>query len=73
VEKSKDRALTIEELTQFFKVARENSDSFSRENYLACALLVTLGIRKSELAEAPWKELSIVLGLRTPSSSQPNR
>ena len=56
VEKSKDRALTIEELTQFFKVARENSDSFSRENYLACALLVTLGIRKSELAEAPWKE-----------------
>ncbi|WP_345852617.1 tyrosine-type recombinase/integrase [Shewanella algae] len=56
VEKSKDRALTIEELTQFFKVARENSDSFSRENYLACALLVTLGIRKSELTEAPWKE-----------------
>lgn len=56
VEQSKDRALTIEELTQFFKVARENSDSFSRENYLACALLVTLGIRKSELAEAPWKE-----------------
>lgn len=59
VEKSKDRALTIEELTQFFKVARENSDSFSRENYLACALLVTLGIRKSELAEAPWKEFDL--------------
>ncbi|MFS1425289.1 tyrosine-type recombinase/integrase [Shewanella sp. 10N.286.48.B5] len=59
VEKSKDRALTIEELTQFFKTARENSDSFSRENYLACALLVTLGIRKSELAEAPWKEFDL--------------
>lgn len=59
VEKSKDRALTIEELTQFFKTARDNSDSFSRENYLACALLVTLGVRKSELAEAPWKEFDL--------------
>jgi integrase len=59
VEKSKDRALTIDELTQFFKTARDNSDSFSRENYLACALLVTLGIRKSELAEAPWKEFDL--------------
>lgn len=59
VEKSKDRALTIEELTQFFQTARENSDSFSRDNYLACALLVTLGVRKSELAEAPWKEFDL--------------
>ncbi|MDE0568261.1 tyrosine-type recombinase/integrase [Shewanella algae] len=59
IEKSKDRALTIEELKQFFKVARENNNSFSRENYLACALLVTLGIRKSELAEAPWKEFDL--------------
>jgi hypothetical protein len=29
VEKSKDRALTIEGLTQFFNIARSNSDSFS--------------------------------------------
>jgi len=56
VEKSKDRFLSIEDLTQFFHTARDNSDSFSRDNYLACALLVTLGVRKSELAEAPWKE-----------------
>ncbi|MCL1062618.1 tyrosine-type recombinase/integrase [Shewanella benthica] len=59
VEKSKDRALTIEELTQFFRAARDNNDSFSRDNYLACALLVTLGVRKSELAEAPWKEFDL--------------
>jgi integrase len=59
VEKSKDRALTIEEVTQFFKAARENNDSFSRDNYLACALLITLGVRKSELAEAPWKEFDL--------------
>jgi hypothetical protein len=43
VEKSKDRALTIEELSQFFHTARDNKDSFSRDNYLACSLLVTLG------------------------------
>lgn len=59
VEKSKDRALSIEELTQFFKTAREHNDSFSRDNYLACAMLVTLGVRKSELAEAPWKEFDL--------------
>ncbi|MFC1502940.1 tyrosine-type recombinase/integrase [Pseudomonadota bacterium] len=59
VEKSKDRALTIEELTHAFKVMRENSDSFSRDNYLACALLVTLGVRKSELTESSWKEFDL--------------
>lgn len=59
IEKSKDRALTIEELTQFFQTARNNSESFSRDNYLASALLVTLGVRKSELAEAPWKEFDL--------------
>lgn len=59
VEKSKDRALTEEELKQFFNTAKENSDSFSRDNYLACALLVCLGVRKSELCEAKWEEFGI--------------
>lgn len=59
IEKSKDRALTIEELKQFFKVARENNNSFSRDNYLACALLVTLGVRKSELVEAKREEFDL--------------
>ncbi|WP_417763506.1 tyrosine-type recombinase/integrase [Shewanella sp.] len=59
VEQSKDRALTIEEVTQFFKVAKENSVSFARDNYLACALLVTLGVRKSELTEAKWQEFDL--------------
>ena len=59
VEKSKDRALSLDELTFFFKVARENSHSFSRDNYLACALLVTLGVRKTELTEAPWSEFDL--------------
>jgi integrase len=59
VEKSKDRALTEEELKQFFDTAKKNSDSFSRDNYLACALLVCLGVRKSELCEAKWEEFEL--------------
>ncbi|GIU51809.1 integrase [Shewanella sp. KT0246] len=59
VEKSKDRALTIEELTHFFHTARDNSDSFSRDNYLACALLVVLSVRKGELTEALWQEFDL--------------
>ncbi len=59
VEKSKDRALSLDELAFFFKIARENSHSFSRDNYLACALLVTLGMRKTELTEAPWSEFDL--------------
>lgn len=59
VEQSKDRALTLDELTQVFKVFRENKDSFARENYLACALLVTLGVRKGELTEASWQEFDL--------------
>ncbi|MBB1464560.1 tyrosine-type recombinase/integrase [Vibrio sp. SG41-7] len=63
VEKSKDRVLENEELTSFFRIARENSTSFSRDNYLACALLVCLGVRKSELCEAKWEEFNLEEGL----------
>ena len=38
---------------------REHSDSFSRDNYLACALLLLLAVRKSELTEAPWSEFNL--------------
>ncbi len=63
VEQSKDRALTFEELTRVFEVFRENKDSFARENYLACALLVTLGVRKGELTEASWQEINLETGI----------
>ncbi len=59
IEKSKDRALSMDELEKAFKVFSDNHNSFSRENYLACALLVTLGVRKSELIEAPWQEFDL--------------
>ena len=63
IEQSKDRALENEELAEFFRIARENSTSFSRDNYLACALLVCLGVRKSELCEAKWDEFNLEEGL----------
>ncbi|HHF3041938.1 tyrosine-type recombinase/integrase [Vibrio diabolicus] len=59
VEKSRDRALATEELKQFFNTAKQNPMSFTRDNYLACALLVCLGVRKSELCEAKWEELDL--------------
>lgn len=59
IEQSKDRALNEDELKQFFRIARENNTSFSRDNYLACALLVCLGVRKSELCEAKWQEFEL--------------
>ncbi|PMO06227.1 integrase [Vibrio splendidus] len=63
IEQSKDRFLTKDELKQFFSIARENSANFSRDNYLACALLVCLGVRKSELCEAKWEEFELENGL----------
>lgn len=59
VEASKDRALTLDEIKHVFKVFRENPSSFTRDNYLACALLLCLGVRKSELIEAKWHEFNL--------------
>ncbi|UXZ53952.1 integrase arm-type DNA-binding domain-containing protein [Halomonas sp. 7T] len=59
VEKSRDRALSIDELSKAFTVFRENRTSFTRDNYLACALLVVLGVRKTELTEAKWSEFDL--------------
>lgn len=59
VEKSRERSLSLDEIAYVFKVFREHSDSFSRDNYLACALLLLLAVRKSELTEAPWSEFDL--------------
>ncbi len=59
VEKSRSRFLTLKEVDQVFAVFRENKDSFTRENYLACALLLCLGVRKAELTEARWDEFNL--------------
>ena len=59
LEKSRDRTLTDDELKQFFKVVKANIKSFGPDNYFACLLLVTLGVRKSELCEAKWEEFDL--------------
>lgn len=59
VEKSRERALTLEEIGYVFEKFKENSDSFSRDNYIACALLILLGVRKTELTESQWKEFDL--------------
>lgn len=59
VEKSKDRFLTTDEITAVFAIFRENITSFTRNNYLACTLLLLLGVRKGELTEAKWNEFDL--------------
>ncbi|MCW8834226.1 MAG: site-specific integrase [Colwellia sp.] len=59
IEKSRDRYLTLDEITKVFKIFKEHQAKFNRDNYLACALLVTLGVRKSELCCAKWEEFEL--------------
>ncbi len=56
IEKSRTRALSFDELKTVFRIFRENSEQFTRENYIACVLLVSLGVRKGELIAAKWNE-----------------
>lgn len=56
LEESRSRCLSIDEVAQVFECFRIHNNQFVRENYLAAALLVTLGIRKSELIAARWEE-----------------
>ena len=59
VEQSRSRALTIDELAKVFTAFQKYSDQFTRENYLAVALLLVLGVRKGELIAAEWSEFDI--------------
>lgn len=56
VEQARDRALSLDEIKITFKVFRENSHIFTRENYIAIALLIIFGVRKGELIAAKWME-----------------
>lgn len=59
VEQSRSRSLSIEELSAVFTCFQDNTDQFTRENYLAVALLLALGVRKGELIAAKWEEFNI--------------
>ena len=59
VEQSRDRVLTPKEIEHAFSVFRQHISSFGAENYLACCLLLVLGVRKSELCQARWEEFNL--------------
>jgi integrase len=56
-ESRRKRALSEDEVKIVFHVFKENIRSFGWENYIACALLLCIGCRKSELTGLPWHEL----------------
>jgi integrase len=58
-EQARTRALSEAELETFLLIAQQNIKSFGRDNYLAVLLLVCLGVRKSELCEAKWREFDL--------------
>ncbi|WP_330925001.1 tyrosine-type recombinase/integrase [Candidatus Sororendozoicomonas aggregata] len=58
--KKRARALSIKELPEVFKTLRDNQVHFSRDNYLYCALLLALSVRKGELIIAKIEEFDMV-------------
>jgi integrase len=63
VERSRDRVLSVDEISEIFCLMREHKTMFTRDNYLACALLLALGVRKMELLAARWTEFDLDGGL----------
>lgn len=58
-EKSRERILSLDEIKTVFSVFRDNSSVMTRENYLAIAILLILGVRKGELIAARWSEFDL--------------
>lgn len=59
VQTSCERHLTIPELEIAFATLRKHKAIFTRDNYLACCLLLCLGIRKTALTSAPWSDFDL--------------
>jgi len=57
LEHARERFLSLEEVGKVFSVFRENPSHFAIENYIAVALLLVLGVRKTELTQAKWEEI----------------
>ncbi|MFT6909399.1 MAG: integrase, partial [Oleiphilaceae bacterium] len=58
-ERSRDRAASIEEWKIIFSVMRHNQAHFCRENYLAIAMILVLGVRKGEMISLRWDEIDL--------------
>ncbi|MBM7038208.1 tyrosine-type recombinase/integrase [Vibrio ulleungensis] len=55
-ERSRTRALSLSDIEYAFKIFREQHHIFTRDNYLACCLLLCLGCRKGELISTRWED-----------------
>lgn len=58
-EHSRTRALQTHEIQYAFSVLNQQRDIFTRDNYLACCLLLCLGCRKGELISAKWEQFDL--------------
>lgn len=56
-EKSRERALSIEEIEQLFDAIHSNINQFGVSNMLSVKLLLLTGVRKNELLQALWEEV----------------
>lgn len=59
VENGRDRNLSLEDIGALLRAMANYRDSFGRSNELAIRLLLLLGVRKQQLAQARWSELAL--------------
>ncbi|MFS6536895.1 tyrosine-type recombinase/integrase [Idiomarina loihiensis] len=55
----RERSLSETEIEVAFATFREQQDIFTRDNYLACLLLLHLGCRKSEIISSRWEQIDL--------------
>jgi len=70
-EKSRDRALSFEEISILFEAMRK-APSFSQVNLITIRLLLMLGVRKNELCQARKEDFDLSAGLWNLTSSKNN-
>jgi integrase len=58
-EASRERYLELKEIKKLFSVFRRYNKHFVHENYIALAILLLTGVRKTELTQATWKEFNL--------------
>lgn len=58
-ERSRKRHLELDEIETMFTVLRLHTKHFCHENYMALAILLMTGVRKTELTQALWSEFNI--------------
>ncbi|MAF43488.1 MAG: integrase [Parcubacteria group bacterium] len=58
-EKPRTRTLSLNEIKIIFDIFKMYKNHFTQENYIAVALLLILGVRKTELTQAKWKEFDL--------------